>query len=266
MSIVCRSGARSANPKRPGERPVRGATVLRVRFENTDDFQGAEFVNADLTDARFQNVNLTDARFREAVLVNARFSGLIDGLVVNDVEVAPLIHAEMLRRYPERGKLLPGDANGVREAWKVIESLWAATKERVATLPEPLLHQRVDGEWSLLETLRHLIMVTDAWISGTVLGLTGHFSRIGVLPTFMTNPEALGIDPEADPPSEEVIAVREGRMAVVRDLVVDLNDRDLQRKCGDQTVLTCLWTLFEEEWAHNWYANRDLETLTRSES
>ena len=54
-------------------------------------------------------------------------------------------------------------------------------------------------------------------------------------------------------------------MGVVRDLIVDLTDRDLQRECRDQTVLTCLWTLFEEEWAHNWYANRDLDALTRSE-
>ena len=225
-----RSGARGANPIGPRDRPARDATVLRVRFENTDDLQGAEFVNVDLTDARFQNVNLTGARFREAQLVNARFSGLIDGLVVNDVEVGPLIHAEMLRRYPERAKLLPADAAGVREAWAVIESLWAATKARVTTLPEPLLHERVDGEWSLLETLRHLIMVTDAWISGAVLGLTGHFSSIGVVPTFMTDPESFGIDPQADPPLDDVIAVREGRMDVVRDLVVDLSDRDLQRE------------------------------------
>ena len=106
-----------------------------MRFENTDELKGAEFVNVDLTDARFQNVNLTGARLREAQLVNARFSGLIHGLVINDIEVAPLIHAEMIRRYPERAKLLPGDAAGVREAWSVIENLWAATKARVATRP-----------------------------------------------------------------------------------------------------------------------------------
>lgn len=236
-----------------------------MRFENTDELKGAEFVDVDLTDARFQNVNLTGARLREALLVNARFSGLIDGLVVNNVEVAPLIHAELARRYPERAKLIPADANGVREAWSVIEGLWQVTKARIATLPEPLLHERVDEEWSLLETLRHLIMVTDAWISGRVLGLTGHFASIGVLPSFITDPKPFGIDPAADPPADEVIAVREGRMAVVGDLIVDLTDRDLQRECGDHTVLTCLWTLFEEEWAHNWYAQRDLDVLTGSE-
>jgi hypothetical protein len=243
-----------------------GASVIRVRFENTDDLKGAEFVNVDLAGARFRNVDLTGARLMETQLVNARLSGLIHGLVVNDVEVAPLIHAELIRRYPERAKLFPGDMAGVREAWAVIEGLWAATKERVSTLPEPTLHERVDDEWSLLETLRHLIMVTDSWISGNVLGRTGQFSSIGVLPSFITDPEPFGIDPDADPVSSEVIAVREERMKVVRDLIAGTTDDGLQRACGDQTVLTCLWTLFEEEWQHNWFANRDLEVLAGRES
>jgi hypothetical protein len=237
-----------------------------MRFENTDDLKGAEFVNVDLTGARFQNVNLTGARLKEALLVNARLSGLIHGLVVNDIEVGPLIHAELIRRYPERAKLLPSDIAGVREAWSVIEHLWAATKQRVNALPEATLHERVDDEWSFLETLRHLIMVTDAWISGNVLGRTGHFSSIGVLPSFLTDPEQFGIDPDADPSLAEVVAVREERMNIVRELIAELTDDGLQRKCEDQTVLTCLWTLFEEEWQHNRFANRDLDVLARRKS
>jgi hypothetical protein len=234
-----------------------------MRFENTDELKGAEFVNVDLTGARFKNVVLTDARLREAQLVNARISGLIIGLVVNDIEVGPLIHAEMIRRYPERAKLFPGDMAGVREAWAVIEEQWEATKERASALPEATLHQRVDDEWSFLETQRHLIFVTDGWISGTVLGRTGHFSSIGVLPSFLTDNEQFGIDPAADPSLNEVIAVREERMGIVRDLIADTTDDGLQRACGDQTVLTCLWTLFDEEWHHNWFSNRDLDALDR---
>jgi hypothetical protein len=235
-----------------------------VRFENTDELKGAEFVNVDLSGARFENVVLTGATFREAMLVNARLSGLIIGLVVNDIEVAPLIAAEMTRRHPERTKLTPSDAAGVREAWAVIEDLWAATKARIATLPEPVLHERVDGEWSTLETLRHLVMVTDAWISGNVLGQTQQFHPIGVVPSFITDLTPFGIDATADPPSDEVIAVREGRMDVVRRLVADIDDDDLHRRHGDHTVLRCLLTLFDEEWHHNWYANRDLDKLAAS--
>ncbi len=233
-----------------------------MRFEDTDALKGAEFVNVDLTGARGRNVNLSGARMMEAMLVDARFSGLIHGLVINDVEVAPLITAEMDRRYPERMKLRPSDADGVREAWAVIEDLWAATMKRASALPESLLHERVENdEWSFLETLRHLIMVTDGWISGTVLGRTGHFHPFGVLPSFITDPAPFGIDPTVDPPLDDVVPAREERMAIVRSLVHDMTDAGLQRPCNEHTVLSCLTTVFDEEWHHNWFANRDLDVV-----
>jgi uncharacterized protein YjbI with pentapeptide repeats len=232
-----------------------------MRFEDTGELKGAAFVNVDLSGSLFQNVNLTGARLREAMLVDARLSGLIDGLVVNDVEVAPLIVAELDRRYPERTKLRPRDPSGVREAWSVIEALWLATLERARSLPEPTLHQRVDGEWSFLETIRHLVFVTDAWIGGRVLGRSDHHHRFAMPPSFITEVEPFGIDLGADPTLAEVVAVREERMAVVADLVSDITDGGLLRQCGEQDVLACLLTVFDEEWHHNWFANRDLDVL-----
>jgi hypothetical protein len=232
-----------------------------MRFKDTDELKGAEFVNVDLSESRFRNVNLAGAKVMEAMLVNARFSGLIDGLVINDVEVAPLIIAEMDRRYPERTKLRPSDADGVRAGWSVIEALWAATKKRASGLPEPALHERVDGEWSFLETLRHLIFVTDTWISGRVLSRSGHYHPFGMPPSFITDPEPFGLDVSADPSFAEVVKARENRMAIVRDLVTTMTDDGLQRRCGEHTVLSCLGTMFDEEWYHNWFANRDLDVI-----
>jgi hypothetical protein len=94
-----------------------------------------------------------------------------------------------------------------------------------------------------------------------VLGRTGQFSSIGVLPSFITDPEPFGIDLDADPSLAEVLAVREDRMDIVRVLIASTTDDGLQRKCDEHTVLTCLWTLFDEEWHHNWFANRDLDAL-----
>src|SRR5262245_34637778 len=111
-----------------------------MRFEDTRELKGAQFVNADLADARFQNVDLTGARFREAMLVKARISGLIDGLTVNDVEVAPLIEAELNRRYPERAALRPEDAAGAREAWRIVSALWDRSLARAGSLPEAMLY------------------------------------------------------------------------------------------------------------------------------
>ena len=35
----------------------------------------------------------------------------------------------------------------------------------------------------------------------------------------------------------------------------------LGQRCGEHTVNKCLRTLFDEEWHHNWFANRDLDAL-----
>ena len=238
-----------------------------MRFEDTEELRAAEFVNVDLSGSRFHNVDLSGAKFGEAMLVNTRFSGLIHGMVVNDVEIAPLIAAELERRYPERAKLTPTDADGAREAWSVIEDLWTATSARAASLPEATLHERVDDEWSFLETLRHLVFATDVWIGGRVLGHSGHHHPHGMPPSFVTDAAPFGIDLGADPPFADVVVAREDRMAVVRTLVDSLDDAGLERPCdnGEQTVRSCLLVVFDEEWHHNWFANRDLDVLASAQ-
>jgi len=232
-----------------------------MRFERTDELRGVEIVHADLSGARLDNVNLSGARIRESLLVDARISGLITGLVVNDIEVGPLIAAEMERRYPERAKLTPVTADGARIAWAVIEDIWVTLRKRMEVLPEATLHERVDGEWSALETVRHLIFVTDGWISNTVLGEPAPYHPFDMPPSFITDPETLGIDVGADPLYRDVIAVRAERMKVVGDLVGSLTDSDLDRRCGEHTLLQCLHVVFDEEWYHHWFANRDLDRL-----
>jgi hypothetical protein len=52
---------------------------------------------------------------------------------------------------------LPKTPDGMREAWSIIEATWSRTAERAKRLDEALLHQRVNDEWSFVETLRHLV-------------------------------------------------------------------------------------------------------------
>ena len=70
-------------------------------FDDTDDLRGARFGGVDLSGARFRNVNLSGAKVVDALLVNASFSGLIDGLTINDIEVALVAHddEESLRDF-----------------------------------------------------------------------------------------------------------------------------------------------------------------------
>jgi hypothetical protein len=242
-------------------------------FNDTDDLRGARFGGVDLSGARFRNVNLSGAKVIDALLVNASFSGLIDGLTVNDIEVAPLIVAEMDRLYPERAMLFPRDPEGLRHAWTTIESMWEATTERVRGLPEPARYARVDEEWSFVETLRHLIFVTDGWISRTVLGEPTPFHPLALPPTFVTDAAGFGVDAGADPSFDEVVAARADRQAVVRKLLAGITDEDLARQCDrnpapgyppdtEHVVVNCIHIVIDEEWAHHRYAVRDLDALS----
>jgi uncharacterized damage-inducible protein DinB len=214
----------------------------------------------DWSGRRFRNIDLTGAVFKETMLVNARFSGLIDGLVVNDIEVAPLIAAEMERRYPERAQLRPTDAAGARAAWDVIEQLWAATKARVASLDEDVVQTRPEeDEWSCAETFRHLVFVTDGWITRTALGRDDLHHPWSVPPSFITG--LAHIDTDARPNWQDIVPVRESRLATVRAFVDGLEDADLAARRGDVTVQQCLHVVLDEEWHHNWFANRDLDQL-----
>src|SRR5438270_4258865 len=128
------------------------------------DFRGIRLDDADFSGARLHSPNFEGTRITDGWLRDADIDGFIVGLRVNGVEVAPLVEAELDRRFPERIKLRASDPQGLVEAWALIEDVWRRTVARAQRLPEALLFERVDDEWSFVETLRHLIMATDTWL------------------------------------------------------------------------------------------------------
>jgi hypothetical protein len=66
------------------------------------------------------------SRFRNATSENRE----IVNLTINGVDIAPLVDAELNRRYPDRAKMRPTDPAGFREAWDVIERQWGETVGR----------------------------------------------------------------------------------------------------------------------------------------
>ncbi|HVC73297.1 MAG TPA: pentapeptide repeat-containing protein, partial [Mycobacteriales bacterium] len=143
--------------------------LQRARFHQVH-LNDADFNDVDLTGAQFREVFLKDVVMRGTGLVNVRIEGEIEGLTVNGVDVGPLVLAELERREPDLAKMRPTDPAGFREAWDTLERLWAGTVERARQLPEAALHESVDGEWSFIETLRHLVFATDAWVNRVILG------------------------------------------------------------------------------------------------
>ena len=145
------------------------ADLRGSRFERVD-LSGAELRAVDLSGARFAGVDLSGAVMRGVELANVSIYGELLNVTVNGVDIAPLVDAELNRRYPDRAKMRPADPAGFREAWDLLERLWGQTVERARRLPAELLHESVDGEWSFIETLRHLAFATDAWIRRAILG------------------------------------------------------------------------------------------------
>src|SRR5215470_10456883 len=192
-----------------------------------EDLAGSRFEQVDLTGARFRNVDLTGAVIRGALLVNVEIDGLIQDMRINGVDVVPLVEAELDRRYPDRAKMRPADADGFRQAWDILERLWQQTVARARGMAPNLLHERVDDEWSFIETLRHLVFATDAWVRRAILGDPAPWDPLDLPHDEMPDEPSIPRDHEARPSLDEALVLRADRMATVRQVLADLTDAGL---------------------------------------
>ena len=236
-----------------------------------EDLRGARYVECQLDGAEFREVTMVGARIIGSVLIDVEIDALVRNLTVNGVDVVPLVEAELDRRHPERLALRPTDVAGVLAALDVVDDFWAPTLERVRRLPEELRYERVGGEWSFVETLRHLIHVYDGWFGRAVLGEAEPYNPLGLTASFL-DPADFGIDPDLRPTLDDVLAARQDRQQQVRDHVRSLDDEALTATIPthgvlgfppdeERSTLDCLRVILDEEWAHHGFAVRDLSTL-----
>jgi hypothetical protein len=227
------------------------------------DLSGSVFWGVDLSGTHFRDVNLTGTTFKNAWLINLDIDGLIDKLTINGVDVTAFVN-EHDPWYPVRSGLRAPDPAGMRDEWKALDAAWATTIERARNLPEEKLHTSVDGEWSFVQTLRHLVFAMDKWFTAPILG--EDFDPV-VLPN--TGSDALdwpGRVRTANPTFAQAREVRAGRTARFRDYLETITAWDLDRNLevvenGTVTVRECIYAVFEEEFEHNRYALRDLTLL-----
>ena len=99
--------------------------------------RGSRVDDLDLSGVHLHGTNLEGARLTETYLMDADISGDIEGLRLNGVEIEPLVRAELDRLYPDRVKLRASDVAGLREAWSMVERLWAATTDGRCVCPRP---------------------------------------------------------------------------------------------------------------------------------
>ena len=251
-----------------GRRESAGAS-----FTRSDDLAGAEFVGVNLGGARFVESDLTGVVMRgiELARVDIDAPWLPEGgyLRVNGVDVIPLVEAELDRRFPGRADRKAPDPDGLRPAWAALERAWAAAVERAEAMPAGTVDVSVAGEWSFAQTLRHLVMATDAWLGRSVLELEQPFHPLGQI---FDGADDVGFDMSLltteQPSWPDVLEARAGRVAMVRDFLATVTSDELAeprrnpwRPMARETTLSCLHVILEEEWEHLRFALRDLDAI-----
>lgn len=242
-------------------------------FTQSDDLQGAEFVDTDLSGARFVRADLSGVVMRGVEVsgteIDAPWLPYGDGLVVNGVDVVPLVEAELDRRHPGRAERHASDPDGLRAAWAAVERTWAATVARAAAMPAGTVDISVAGEWSFAQTLRHLVMATDVWLRQTILGVEQPYHPIGEpFAEYAADGYDVSVFATTPPTYDEVLAVRAERVAMVRDFIATAAPELLAETRPDpwapdrrRSVLGCLHTILNEEWEHHRFACRDLDAI-----
>lgn len=243
-------------------------------FTQSEDLQGATFTDVNLRGARFVRTDLSGAVMRAVDAAGADIDApwLVEAgntLYVNGVDVVPFVEAELNRRFHGREQRRAQGPDGLREAWAVVEQAWRATLERVAAMPPGKVDLSVDGEWSFAQTLRHLVMATDTWFRKAILELEEPYHPAGQPNAeYETDGYDLSVFSAAAPPYAEVLEVRAGRQAMVRDFLATVTEAELSAERRNPwgpehavTVRSCLHTILNEEWEHLRYAVRDLEAI-----
>lgn len=239
------------------------------------DFEGATFTRSNFKGATIRFSNLEGVRIRECDVNGLEIDShdlFFGTLVVNGVDVVPLVDAELNRQFPGRELQGSQEPEGLRESWAAVQAAWAET---VGVTPSSLRDATVDGEWSLAQTLRHLVLATEAWLSRGIHRTDEPFHPIGQI---FTGAAEMGFDTAGfrEPLDfDEVLTVRADGQQQVTDFLDGVTREQLDVPASNPwdpdgewtpTVGDCIRVILEEEWAHLRYIRRDLALLEASSS
>ncbi|MFD2467528.1 DinB family protein [Amycolatopsis silviterrae] len=230
------------------------------------------YVDEDLRGAEFRECDLTGARLIGVVMQDAVIDGLVTNLVVNGVEVAGYVEAELDRRHPVRALIRSEDVADLREASRRLNADWAATIERIRRTPG-IERRSVNDEWSAVQTLRHLVFVHDSWFRRCCLGSTELFTPMGIGPNVGPYREAHGLDLSLDPALDEIVRVRENQAADLEDWFAEVTAEQFAAPAPvpeddawppyarGRLVRQCVRTVLSETFEHHGFCVRDLDLI-----
>jgi hypothetical protein len=242
-------------------------------YSGTSEFERATFVRTSFKGAMLRSCDVSGVTMRGVDVGGLDIDShdlFFGSLFVNGVDVVPLVDAELNRQFPGRDLQKAQTPQGLQDGWLAVRAAWDAT---VTATPSELVDARVDDEWSLAQTLRHLVLATDAWLRGGIMRIEQPFHEIGQI---FTGAAEMGFDMSifrSDTPSfDEIRAVRAERQQLVTDFLATATPALLDEERDDPwgggdwhpTVGDCVRVILEEEWAHLRYVRRDLALLGRT--
>ena len=250
---------------------------MPAEYASTDDFRGATFHGVDLSGAALRDCSLAGVQITGSDISGLRISGYTTnglGVLVDGVDVTAYVRSELDRRHPERALLREArTAEDFRAVWATVDRLWSQTLARAERMPVGVRHERVDGEWSVAETLRHLVFAVDVWLGRMIRAQDRPFHSAGLPPTGYPAAGAadLGIDLTARPSYAEAVAFHAERGEQVRAFLATVTGAELAEvRTGAPTpvwgkeslpVRECLRVLLDEHVEHRRFAERDLAVL-----
>ena len=229
-----------------------------------EDFADAVFWGVDLRRAYFRDIDLTEARFFHGRFADVSLDGVIERISINGVDVTEYVNARD-RWFPLRTQLEPTSMAEVVVAWSTLKNHWSDLLARVESAGGDTAHRSINGEWSLLQTLRHLIFVHDKWFRWPLLG-EHLFTDMGLPNTGSQGGDWPGWDKDAIPTLSDVIDVRVASQRRFDDFISSTSWEQIPGEVdvlenGRVPGLMCLHAVLEEEFEHLRYMVRDLEDI-----
>ena len=210
---------------------------MAAEYAQSDQFRGARIHLCDLAGLEIRDCEVSGLKIVDCYGSDVYLGGDFERLVVNDVDVTAYVEAELDRQHPARvlardatsPARLPGRLGCHRDA------VGGDTRPRQAVARGHSCTSEVNGEWSLVETQRHLLFAGDAWLGNAVLEEEAPYHPLGS-PCRRDAARRRGearAHPRSDTPTlDEVLAPRLARMATMRRVVDGLTEAELDRVCG----------------------------------
>jgi hypothetical protein len=226
------------------------------------DLQDSVFWGVDLSRSFMRDINFTGVSMHSVWLTDVTIDGLVERLVINGVDVTEYVH-DHDPWQPLRSAQRAANAADMLAAFDDLAAAWSRTIGDARAMPDERRHQSVNGEWSFVQTLRHLVMAIDKWFTHPVLGQL--FDPIGLPNSGSTTPFP-GIDLTSTPTFEAAVASHAEAGARLHAFLVDASQDDLERTVdvienGPHSIGDCVRVVFEEAFEHLRYARRDVAIL-----